>query len=137
MSRWKMNKLGFLNFWLYDQEEFSLQDGHILLRGNNAAGKSITTQSFVPFILDGDRRPERLDPFGSRDRKMEFYLLGDNAQEESTGYLYLEFRKPVQRSIEPSVWGCGPSRERASTSGVSASGMGVGSVQMASGSMKR
>lgn len=94
MNRWKMNKLGFLNFWLYDQEEFSLHDGHILLRGNNAAGKSITTQSFVPFILDGDRRPERLDPFGSRDRKMEFYLLGDNEREESTGYLYLEFRKP-------------------------------------------
>lgn len=93
MDRWKMNKLGFLNFWLYDQEEFSLSDGHILLRGNNAAGKSITTQSFVPFILDGDRRPERLDPFGSRDRKMEFYLLGDGEQEESTGYLYLEFRK--------------------------------------------
>ncbi|MCM1233764.1 MAG: TIGR02680 family protein [Ruminococcus flavefaciens] len=94
MSRWKMNKLGFLNFWLYDQEEFLLHDGHILLRGNNAAGKSITTQSFVPFILDGDRRPERLDPFGSRDRKMEFYLLGDDEREESTGYLYLEFRKP-------------------------------------------
>lgn len=93
MDRWKMNKLGFLNFWLYDQEEFSLNDGHILLRGNNAAGKSITTQSFIPFILDGDRRPERLDPFGSRDRKMEFYLLGDGEQEESTGYLYLEFRK--------------------------------------------
>ena len=94
MNRWKMNKLGFLNFWLYDQEEFPLQNGHILLRGNNAAGKSITTQSFVPFILDGDKRPERLDPFGSRDRKMEFYLLGDNEREESTGYLYLEFRKP-------------------------------------------
>jgi uncharacterized protein (TIGR02680 family) len=94
MSRWKMNKLGFLNFWLYDQEEFSLQDGHILLRGNNGAGKSITTQSFVPFILDGDKRPERLDPFGTRARKMEFYLLGDNEREESTGYLYLEFRKP-------------------------------------------
>lgn len=93
MNRWKMNKLGFLNFWLYDQEEFSLNDGHILLRGNNAAGKSITTQSFIPFILDGDRRPERLDPFGSRDRKMEFYLLGDGEREESTGYLYLEFRK--------------------------------------------
>ncbi len=93
MNRWKMNKLGFLNFWLYDQEEFSLNEGHLLLRGNNAAGKSITTQSFVPFILDGDRRPERLDPFGSRDRKMEFYLLGDGEQEESTGYLYLEFRK--------------------------------------------
>ena len=93
MNRWKMNKLGFLNFWLYDQEEFYLNDGHILLRGNNAAGKSITTQSFVPFILDGNRSPERLDPFGTRDRKMDFYLLGDGEREESTGYLYLEFRK--------------------------------------------
>ena len=65
-----------------------------MLRGQNGSGKSITTQSFVPFILDGDKRPERLDPFGSRDRKMEFYLLGDNEREESTGYLYLEFRKP-------------------------------------------
>ena len=87
------DKSGFLNFWLYDQEEFYLNDGHILLRGNNAAGKSITTQSFVPFILDGNRSPERLDPFGTRDRKMDFYLLGDGEREESTGYLYLEFRK--------------------------------------------
>ncbi len=94
MSRWKMNKLGFVNFWLYDAEEFPLHDGHILLRGTNATGKSITTQSFIPFILDGDKRPERLDPFGSRERKMDYYLLGNNDLEESTGYLYLEFRKP-------------------------------------------
>ena len=93
MNRWKMHKLGFLNFWLYDQEEFLIKDGHILLRGSNASGKSITTQSFIPFLLDGNKSPERLDPFGSRDRKMEFYLLGDGEQEESTGYLYLEFKK--------------------------------------------
>ena len=93
MNRWKMHKLGFLNFWLYDQEEFLIQNGHLLLRGDNASGKSITTQSFIPFILDGNKSPERLDPFGSRDRKMEFYLLGDGEQEESTGYLYLEFKR--------------------------------------------
>lgn len=93
MNRWKMHKLGFVNFWLYDHEEFLIKDGHILLRGNNASGKSITTQSFIPFLLDGNKSPERLDPFGSRDRKMEFYLLGDGEQEESTGYLYLEFKK--------------------------------------------
>ena len=92
--RWKIHKLGFLNFWLYDEEEFILDDGHILLRGNNASGKSITTQSFIPFLLDGNRRPERFDSFGSRDRKMEFYLLGDDEREDSTGYLYLEFCKP-------------------------------------------
>ena len=33
--------------------------------GQNGSGKSITTQSFIPFILDGDRTPGRLDPFGS------------------------------------------------------------------------
>lgn len=93
MNRWKMNKLGFVNFWLYDHEEFQIKAGHILLRGDNASGKSITTQSFIPFLLDGNKSPERLDPFGSRDRKMEFYLLGDGEREESTGYLYLEFKK--------------------------------------------
>lgn len=93
MSRWKMHKLGFLNFWLYDKEEFILDNGHILLRGSNASGKSITTQSFIPFLLDGNKSPERLDPFGSRDRKMDYYLLGDGEREESTGYLYLEFKK--------------------------------------------
>ena len=93
MERWKMHRLGFVNFWLYDAEEFDLEDGHLLLRGANASGKSITTQSFIPFLLDGNKSPERLDPFGSRDRRMDFYLLGDGEREESTGYLYLEFKK--------------------------------------------
>ena len=93
-NRWKMNRMGFVNFWLYDEETFDLCDGKILLRGQNGAGKSITTQSFIPFILDGDRTPRRLDPFGSSDRRMEYYFLGEGEKEESTGYLFLEFRKP-------------------------------------------
>lgn len=79
-----MHKLGFLSF-LYDRGEFVLVSGHILLRGDNASGKSITTQSFIPFLLDVNRRPERLDPFGSRDHKMDCYLPGDGEQDESTG----------------------------------------------------
>lgn len=93
MDQWKMHRLGFRNFWLYDREDFIIEDGHLLLRGSNASGKSITTQSFIPFILDGNRSPERLDPFGSRDRKMDYYLLGDGERDESTGYLFLEFKK--------------------------------------------
>lgn len=96
MERWKMHRLGFVNFWVYDVQEFLLRDGKILLRGANASGKSITTQSFIPYILDGDRQPTRLDPFGGKDRKMEYYLLGssESEKEESTGYLFLEFIKP-------------------------------------------
>lgn len=93
MEQWKMHRLGFRNFWLYDKEDFIIEDGHLLLRGSNASGKSITTQSFIPFMLDGNRSPERLDPFGSRDRKMDYYLIGDGERDESTGYLFLEFKK--------------------------------------------
>ena len=94
-DRWKMNRLGFANFWLYDNEVFPLDHGHILLRGQNGSGKSITTQSFIPFILDGDRTPSRLDPFGSDARRMDYYFLGDGSEgkEDVTGYLYLEFVK--------------------------------------------
>jgi len=99
MERWIMNRFGFVNFWVYDDEVFPLRDGKILLRGSNGSGKSITTQSFIPYILDGDRQPSRLDPFGSKDRKMSFYLLDDRGTEkdESTGYLYLEFVKPASQ----------------------------------------
>ena len=103
-ERWRMNKLGFVNFWLYDWEEFPFSEGRLLLRGENGAGKSVTTQSFIPFMLDGDLRPYRLDSFGSKDRKMAYYLLGEE-KEESTGYLYLEFIKPETRLYRTLVVG--------------------------------
>lgn len=92
-NRWHMNRIGFVNFWLYDEETFEFADGKMLLRGQNGSGKSITTQSFIPFILDGDRAPSRLDPFGSSDRKMEYYFLGEGDKDDVTGYLFLEFKR--------------------------------------------
>ena len=92
-NRWKMNRIGFINFWLYDEEIFNLENGKILIRGTNGSGKSITTQSVVSFILDGDRSPGRLDTFGSNDRKMEYYFLGDGEKEDETGYIFLELKK--------------------------------------------
>jgi len=91
-----MNRAGILNFWLYDDAEFELSQGRLILRGANGSGKSVTMQSFLPLVLDGDKRPARLDPFGSRDRKIEYYLLGegDSGISERTGYLYLEFHNP-------------------------------------------
>lgn len=113
-ERWRMNKLGFVNFWLYDWEEFPFSEGRLLLRGENGAGKSVTTQSFIPFMLDGDLRPYRLDSFGSKDRKMSYYLSGED-KEESTGYLYLEFIKPEHRLYRTLVVGL---RARRSSSSV-------------------
>lgn len=91
-SRWQANKIGLINFWYYDEQEFPFVKGRMLLRGSNGSGKSVTMQSVIPLLLDGNMSPERLDPFGSRDRKMSSYLLEeDDGREERTGYLYLEF----------------------------------------------
>ena len=93
-SRWQASKIGLINFWYYDEQEFPFVKGRMLLRGSNGSGKSVTMQSVVPLLLDGNMSPERLDPFGSRDRKMSSYLLEeDDGREERTGYLYLEFKR--------------------------------------------
>lgn len=94
-NRWIIERAGLLNFWYYDEEEFTFSDGRLLLRGSNGSGKSVTMQSLIPLLLDGNRSPERLDPFGSKARKMENYLLGEdeNGRDESTAYLFIEFKK--------------------------------------------
>ena len=93
-GKWQINKVGLVDFWYYDEEAFDFSEGRMLLRGANGSGKSVTMQSFIPLLLDGNMRPERLDPFGSRARKMENYLLEEgDEREERTGYLYVEFKR--------------------------------------------
>ncbi|MDI6603818.1 MAG: TIGR02680 family protein [Thermoanaerobacteraceae bacterium] len=96
IERWMINRIGLLNFWYYDDEIFEFADGRLLLRGANGSGKSVTMQSVIPLLLDANKSPERLDPFGSRARKLEDYLLGEediNGFDERTGYLFMEFKR--------------------------------------------
>lgn len=96
-----MNRAGIVNFWYYDEQYFEFADGKMLLRGSNGSGKSVTMQSLLPTLLDGKTDPTRLDSFGSRARKMEDYLLGEEQVskiEERTGYLFLEFKRKEQDS---------------------------------------
>ena len=76
-----------------------------MLRGENRRGNPAAAQSFIPFMLDGDLRPYRLDSFGSKDRKMSYYLLGEEKGEKVPGYLYLEFIKPERRLYRTLVVG--------------------------------
>lgn len=96
MNKWEINRTGIFNYWYYEDQTFDFAGGKMLLRGNNGAGKSVTMQSFLPVLLDGRTSPERLDPFGSRARRMEDYLLGEKeiaGHDERTGYLYMEFKR--------------------------------------------
>ena len=56
-SRWQMNRIGLIDFWYYDEEEFAFADGRMLLRGSNGSGKSVTMQSFIPLILPSIAAP--------------------------------------------------------------------------------
>ncbi|PLT29628.1 TIGR02680 family protein [Peribacillus deserti] len=97
-NKWKMNRAGLINFWYYDEEIFDSSDGRLLLRGSNGSGKSVTMQSFLPVLLDGKKSPDRLDPFGSKARRMEDYLLGEKdvgGRDERTGYLFIEYKKEL------------------------------------------
>ena len=99
-NRWEINKLGLVNYWWYDEEEFEFSDGRLILRGTNGSGKSVTMQSFIPLLLDGNKSPERLDPFNTKARKIEDYVLGygEDIKEENTSYLYMEFCKKETKS---------------------------------------
>lgn len=93
-NKWQSHRFGLINFWFYEDQQFPFVKGRMLLRGSNGSGKSVTMQNIIPLLLDGNMSPERLDPFGSRDRKMVTYLLDeDDPREERIGYLYLEFKR--------------------------------------------
>lgn len=96
MNNWVLNRVGLLNFWYYQNQIFEFANGHMLLRGTNGSGKSLTMQSLFPVLFDGDTSAYRLDSFGSRDRKMEDYLLGEKGvsnRDDGTGYLFLEVKR--------------------------------------------
>lgn len=93
-NKWVMNLAGVLNYWYYKYEEFHFENGHLIIRDANGSGKSVTTQSFLPLLLDGNKQPSRLDPFGSRSRKMIDYIFGENPDvSQKTSYIFLEYKR--------------------------------------------
>ena len=96
VHRYQPNRLGLFNFWYHTDSVFEFANGKLFVRGANGSGKSVTTTMAVPILLDGDKSPSRLDPFGGKSRLMVDLLLGEkniSQKEEATGYLYFEFKK--------------------------------------------
>jgi len=96
INRWMMYRAKLFNFWYYPNQEFNFTNGCGILRGHNGSGKSVTTQSLVTVLLDGDTRSHKLDPFGGRERTIRETVLGEEellGLQERIGYLVLEFKK--------------------------------------------
>src|SRR5918994_613727 len=93
-ARWSPLRAGVQDVWQYDHAtRFVFHRGRVLLRGRNGVGKTKVIEVLLPFLLEGRLEPSRLDPFGTRSRKMRYNLLHPaNADKATTvGYVWLEF----------------------------------------------
>jgi uncharacterized protein (TIGR02680 family) len=90
-TRWQPLRCGMVELFHYDAEEFWFRDGRLLLRGNNGTGKSKVLALTLPFLLDGDHRPQRVEPDGDPAKRMEWNLLLDGRHTDRIGYTWIEF----------------------------------------------
>lgn len=84
-------------------------DGRLILRGENGTGKSKALEVLLPFLLDADLSPQRLDPFGGTSRTMEWNLLLGGRHDSRVGYVWLEMGRRSEETEEEEYWtlGCG------------------------------
>ncbi|GAA3888068.1 TIGR02680 family protein [Leifsonia kafniensis] len=94
-ERWQPMRLGLVDLFYYENEVFPFEDGRLLLRGNNGAGKSKVLALTLPFLLDGDLSARRVEPDGDAGKRMDWNLLlgGEHPNSERLGYTWLEFAR--------------------------------------------
>jgi uncharacterized protein (TIGR02680 family) len=88
--RWQPLRLGLVDLFHYDSEEFWFRDGHLLLRGNNGTGKSKVLSLTLPFLFDAQLKPSRVEPDGDSTKKMSWNLLLGR-HDRRMGYAWIEF----------------------------------------------
>jgi uncharacterized protein (TIGR02680 family) len=106
-ARFQPLRMGLVELFHYDVEEFWFRDGHLLLRGNNGTGKSKVLSLTLPFLLDASLSSTRVEPDGDRSKRMEWNLLMGR-HERRVGYTWIEFgRLGDDQTPEYVTLGCG------------------------------
>jgi uncharacterized protein (TIGR02680 family) len=94
-ARWQPLRLGLVELFHYDSEEFWFRDGHLLLRGNNGTGKSKVLSLTLPFLFDAQLKPSRIEPDGDAGKKMAWNLLLGKL-DRRIGYAWIEFGRVAE-----------------------------------------
>jgi hypothetical protein len=107
LDRWQPLRCGLLNLYRYDYDEFHFEQGRLLLRGNNGTGKSRVLALQLPFLLDGEISPSRVEPDGDTAKRIEWNLLMGRYPDR-TGYTWIEFgRRLPDGTVAFVTLGCG------------------------------
>ena len=94
-ARWQPLRLGLVELFHYDSEEFWFRDGHLLLRGNNGTGKSKVLSLTLPFLFDAQLKSSRIEPDGDPGKKMAWNLL-IGRHDRRMGYAWIEFGRVAE-----------------------------------------
>ena len=106
-ARWQPLRLGLVELFHYDSEEFWFRDGHLLLRGNNGTGKSKVLSLTLPFLFDAQLKSSRIEPDGDPGKRMAWNLLLGR-RDRRMGYAWIEFgRVSGSGAAEYLTLGCG------------------------------
>ncbi|MGT2455463.1 TIGR02680 family protein [Cupriavidus basilensis] len=90
LKRWQPLRLGLVELFYYDNEEFHFRDGRLNFRGRNGVGKSKVLALTMPFLFDANLRPSRMEPDGDETKRMSWnILMGDYPRR--IGYAWIEF----------------------------------------------
>src|SRR5437773_4128260 len=92
-DRFVLTRAGIVNLYEYDDQVFEFADGRLLLRGHNTSGKTKALELLLPYCLDGDINPRKLDPFGAGYKDMKWNLTGCTGDIKRLGYAWLEFER--------------------------------------------
>ncbi len=94
---YRLRRIILTNFWLYEHQVIELPHGRLFLAGDNRSGKSTVLTAAITLALDGDYHPERIDTFGKREKRIDYYILGSTEsntpflRDVRTSYIGLEF----------------------------------------------
>ncbi|BCJ55944.1 hypothetical protein Asp14428_74190 [Actinoplanes sp. NBRC 14428] len=96
--RFRLHRAGISNIWQYGEQVFDFEDGRLLLRGKNGAGKSKALEILLPFLLDGDTK--RLDATGAGRTTFRWLMSEGATGVNRQGHAWLELRRIDEEGAE-------------------------------------